>query len=66
MAIILKFTNYERDSNIHLHCKLQKIPSQIITPIPKKRRRDCYELVIPIDNLLAYNLSIMQCQFLET
>lgn len=66
MAIILKCTNYERDSNIYLHCKLQKIPYKIITLRPKKRRRDGYELVITIDNLLAYNLLIMQCQFSET
>jgi len=30
MKIILKFTNYERDTSTHLHCKLQKIPPKII------------------------------------
>lgn len=30
MKIILKFTNYERDTSTHLHCKLQKIPPRII------------------------------------
>lgn len=76
MTSILKFTNYERDSNTHLHCKLQKIPQRIVRPeilyadlvkLSKALKLDGYELVVPIDNLsLYFNLPITECQFSET
>lgn len=76
LTIILKFTNYERDSNTHLHCKLQKIPQRIVLPaifykdikkLSNILEKDGFKLVIPLDNLSAYyNLPITECQFSKT
>uniref|UniRef100_A0A2S2N8T4 Envelope fusion protein n=1 Tax=Schizaphis graminum TaxID=13262 RepID=A0A2S2N8T4_SCHGA len=76
MRIILKFTNYERDTSTHLHCKLQKIPPRIIESktlyndlikLEKTIKKDGYELTIPWEDLSAYyNLPIAECQFSKT
>ena len=73
MSVILKFTNHEKDTNIHLHCKLQRIPSRIIktkilyNDLEKLKRaieKNGYELTIPLENLPTYyNLPITECQF---
>jgi hypothetical protein len=56
ISVIQKLTNHERDTNIHLHCKLNKFPSRIIktkilyNDIKKLKRvieKDGYELTIP-------------------
>lgn len=71
--ILAKFSNYERESNIHLHCKLGKIPPRIISTevlyqdlkkLSKVLKEDGYELVINLDNIFSYyNLPIVECQF---
>lgn len=76
MQIILKFTNYERDTSTNLHCKLHKIPPRIIETktlyndiikLENTIKKDGYELTIPLENLSAYyNLPIAECQFSKT
>jgi len=76
MKIILKFTNYERDTSTHLHCKLHKIPPRIIESntlyndiikLENTIKKNGYELTIPLENLSAYyNLPIVECQFSKT
>jgi len=60
---MLKFTNYEKDSSNHLHCKLHKIPTRIIRPnilekdlinLSEILQKDGYELVIPTEDLSVY------------
>lgn len=73
MSVILKFTNNERDTNIHLHCKLHKIPARIIkskilyndlTKLKRAIEKDGYELTIPLEHFHTYyNLPITECQF---
>jgi len=73
ITIMSKFTNYEKESSNHLHCKLHKIPTRIIKPnilqndlikLSEVLLKDGYELVIPIENIPAYyNLPITECQF---
>ncbi|KAL4083893.1 hypothetical protein QTP88_029209 [Uroleucon formosanum] len=68
-----KFTNCEKESSNHLHCKLHKILTRIIKPntlqedlikLSDVLLKDGYELVIPIENIPAYyNLPITECQF---
>ena len=76
MIILSKFINYERDSSIHLHCKLGKIPPRIINTqvlfkdlikLSSVLKKDGYELVIKRDNLFSYyNMPITECQFSNT
>ncbi|CAI6353626.1 unnamed protein product [Macrosiphum euphorbiae] len=73
LTTMLKFTNYEKDSSNHLHCKLQKIPTRLIRPnilekdlinLSEILQKDGYELVIPTEDLSAYySLPITECQF---
>ena len=73
MLVILKFTNNERDTNIHLHCKLHKIPARVIkskivyndlTKLKRSIERDGCKLTIPLEHFHTYyNLSITECQF---
>lgn len=76
ISILKQFTDYERDTSTHLHCKLHKIPTTIIKPdiirndlqkLSATLLKDGYELVIPIHDISAYfNLPITECQFSKT
>lgn len=76
MTIILKISNHESKSSVHLHCKLGKIPPSIVEPeiLEKDLKKlsnvidkDEFQLVIPIDNMSAYyNIPIVECQFSKT
>jgi len=68
VTTLIKFINYERETNTQLHCKMGKIAVDTLHTDLKKLsellKQDGFELAIKLDNLSLYNnIPITECQF---